>query len=406
MRKNKYIILEVIRGFAALSVFLCHLLGIINFFKGNSFYNFLANWGTEAVIIFFILSGVVIHISYKKRQYSAKAFLKNRLIRLYPVYFIGCTLSILVSYITTNSVDSLKVILGNFLMTGTFQDYIVTVLQNNPVVWSLSFEMFFYVFFTLMILVKLRGIKFWIIAGLIAIPVYLSGVGGIFGYTSAMLAFSLLWLLGYYTDELIKKAPKVSIGTAIFFVSLLPGYARLQFFDVYYDVVKYLLYGFIALPIFIYALQYEKKDQLLKEFKGKNMFQLASLALLLCGTIFFSISKMEKRLLYIVIPAVIFLYNFFRVSINLNRLKVLIKELGIFLGKISYALYMIHFPTIIFFNWLFPVHFVIALFSSITVSFGLAFGLEEYLQKWISKHFTYSTKIDPSVKIELEGTLM
>jgi peptidoglycan/LPS O-acetylase OafA/YrhL len=73
MKNNK---LELIRGLASLMVFFCH--SAINFetLHRNGTYNLLVNWGTESVIVFFILSGIVICISYDNNPKTANEFVQ------------------------------------------------------------------------------------------------------------------------------------------------------------------------------------------------------------------------------------------------------------------------------------------------------------------------------------------
>src|ERR1700748_2537494 len=138
MKNNK---LEFIRGVASLMVFFCHCESNSTALKNSRLYHYLVNWGTEAVIIFFILSGIVIHISQQKKPKSPNQFLINRFKRLYPAYIVGLALAF------SLSPASLPTILGNLVFLGSMQDYIVGVPVANTVVWTLSFEMFFYLMY-------------------------------------------------------------------------------------------------------------------------------------------------------------------------------------------------------------------------------------------------------------------
>jgi peptidoglycan/LPS O-acetylase OafA/YrhL len=82
---QKYYLLDGIRGIAAIFIVLRHTPGM---WGGASFVE-----SYLAVDLFFVLSGLVIAKSYEgklaDRQLSLSDFLKKRVIRLYPVYFVG-----------------------------------------------------------------------------------------------------------------------------------------------------------------------------------------------------------------------------------------------------------------------------------------------------------------------------
>jgi peptidoglycan/LPS O-acetylase OafA/YrhL len=89
MKNNKLQKLEAIRGFCALYVMFFHLLPQKIFLLGINV-GILFRFGSEAVIIFFILSGFVIKYSWEKSiDKSFKNFFFRRFIRIYiPLLFI------------------------------------------------------------------------------------------------------------------------------------------------------------------------------------------------------------------------------------------------------------------------------------------------------------------------------
>ncbi len=79
-KKSKNLNLEVIRGLAASLVLIGHMLSSFPELnaKKNHFTNAIGNWGTESVIIFFILSGIVMNASMQRRERSMKRFILER----------------------------------------------------------------------------------------------------------------------------------------------------------------------------------------------------------------------------------------------------------------------------------------------------------------------------------------
>jgi peptidoglycan/LPS O-acetylase OafA/YrhL len=84
MSRHRFHLLDGLRGLAAVVVILWHLPGALHF---ASLHN-----GFLAVDFFFCLSGFVIAFSYERRLQSTMgwiSFVRARLIRLYPLYFLG-----------------------------------------------------------------------------------------------------------------------------------------------------------------------------------------------------------------------------------------------------------------------------------------------------------------------------
>lgn len=86
--KNHYLILDSLRGVAAILVVMFHLLE--TFAMGNN-HNQIINHGYLAVDFFFLLSGFVIGYAYddRRKTMSLGNFFKRRLIRLHPMIILG-----------------------------------------------------------------------------------------------------------------------------------------------------------------------------------------------------------------------------------------------------------------------------------------------------------------------------
>ena len=140
----KLVKLEALRGFASAYVVISHLVG---YPKGDTDL-IIFKLGQEAVMIFFILSGFVIHYSYEngKEGSFAKYFVK-RFRRIYfPFIF-----ALIASFIFVHQPFHLKELIGNLLMQQDFRvgkpGFIVTFFLYNRPLWSLSYEWTFYMLF-------------------------------------------------------------------------------------------------------------------------------------------------------------------------------------------------------------------------------------------------------------------
>jgi peptidoglycan/LPS O-acetylase OafA/YrhL len=155
---------EGLRGFAALLVLYTHLIYPLThvdpiYAPPKILRAFDASQG--GVLLFFILSGYVIGLANRKSLSwpSFKNYLLRRGIRLFPLYF----LAIIVSWVVL-PVDDWPAVLGNlFFLQGTFG---VPTLQANTNLWSLNFEVIYYLLF---FVVWWRPRFWWLWAGVAAV---------------------------------------------------------------------------------------------------------------------------------------------------------------------------------------------------------------------------------------------
>jgi peptidoglycan/LPS O-acetylase OafA/YrhL len=142
--------LESLRGFAAVYVFLHHAQG-----EPIGWASRILSFGQEAVILFFLLSGFVIHRStcvFREKESFGVYFLK-RVRRIYPLFVLALLFSY--SIISLRSRHLVRfdawTFTGNLLMLqgvswvkrGTW----FTPFSSNSPLWSLSYEWWFYMLF-------------------------------------------------------------------------------------------------------------------------------------------------------------------------------------------------------------------------------------------------------------------
>src|ERR1700723_3050715 len=162
-RSHRFHLLDGLRGFAAILVVLYHLPPYLQrwFACPNAFL---------AVDFFFCLSGFIIAYSYENRILSGMSlgdFCLSRLIRLYPLYFLGSFLGLLSVCILTFGHGRSHLRLSDLLVAGVLS---VVVLPNmgtawsnhnifplNGPAWSLFFELFANLIFWFGIRFRLAG---------------------------------------------------------------------------------------------------------------------------------------------------------------------------------------------------------------------------------------------------------
>jgi peptidoglycan/LPS O-acetylase OafA/YrhL len=148
--------LEAVRGFAALYVVFFHVLPQKIFLFGINV-GTIFRFGPEAVIVFFVLSGFVIKYTYEKsKDKSFRFYFIRRFIRLYiPLFFIFL-LGYLIKCYSEGALANPEwgTLFGNIFMLQDVisqkPNVISAAYMGNGVLWSLSYEWWFYMLFFLL----------------------------------------------------------------------------------------------------------------------------------------------------------------------------------------------------------------------------------------------------------------
>jgi len=115
--------------------------------------NFVINNGGEAVNFFYLISGYVMIIAYtdkiKNNKFSIRNFLINRILRIYPAYFLALVLTLGAHYLTKPFLSSIWSRFSFEVLM--IQSWFYPGSMNYPG-WSVSNEFFFYITFAFLIL--------------------------------------------------------------------------------------------------------------------------------------------------------------------------------------------------------------------------------------------------------------
>ena len=197
MKKNISIYLDLVRIIATMLVFISHA----EKFDGQWINANFPNFGHDAVVIFFVLSGFVIRFIAETKESSLKFYAQARAIRIYsvavPSLIIVVALSFLGSTLELNGygnfleIDWLYIISMSVFFLNEIQGLDLLVPNNGPY-WSICYEVSYYVLFA--ILFYLTGIKKYI----------LFIIASVFIGFKILLLFPL-WLLGGVTYRLVKE---------------------------------------------------------------------------------------------------------------------------------------------------------------------------------------------------------
>ena len=286
---------EIFRFIGAIVVLMFHTARETTFF--GKLPVILQN-GPAWVYFYLLLSGFILTYSfYNNEKFNIKKFYTSRLAKLYPLYFI----SLLMICIFTGFKGKEKMIIHLFLL----QDWVFPkALDYNAAAWYLSALTFLYLLFPILLKLYKKSEKTMIIFSIIIL---------IYGYYIHILFLPLI--NNEIMHQLFNYFPLVHIGSFMMGISLCRISMKLK---------KRKVYSYLAI-IYIIFLTY---------FMNNIPTGLPYIGNYITATF---------------IPLIIFLSNdtgFFS--------KVLDNKLFIFLGSISYSIYIFHIPVQNGFSKFFP----------------------------------------------------
>ena len=289
--KSNYIQqLDVFRALAALSVCAVH-------FNYNSFFH---NYFAEGLFVqlFFTLSGFVITLNYLEEinlLNNFKVFFIKRFKRLYPLHFFFLIIFLIIEIlkyfllikyeIQANNTPFETNNLKNFILNLFFIQHFAQEYNFNSPSWSISVEIMLYITFGLIVLIKKKYFFyfsfFYVILFLIFFNDFYGATLSINAYFSGLYSFFIGCL---FSLLFIKKKVKF----------------KSNFFDTFY---------YIFIIIFLSEIFY---------------FQL-----------------IEQKYFYSILFAIVFYLSCF-LNKNFVLFKMFFNKYFIYLGKISYSIYLSH----------------------------------------------------------------
>lgn len=152
--RNRIPELDAIRGLAAIAVLFFHYSV---FYKikayDDPFPEFDFIWGELGVSLFFLLSGFVILLS-AERSLSCRSFVIGRFVRLWPTFFVCTTLTAL--WLTLLPLSWAQIDFKMYLVGLTLQPNVMRVNSIDGVYWSLHVEIQFYALIGLLLALNLK----------------------------------------------------------------------------------------------------------------------------------------------------------------------------------------------------------------------------------------------------------
>lgn len=311
---NKILEFEFLRGIAAFYVFFHHTLFQFNIVEKTSILGKLFSFGQEAVMLFFLLSGYVIALSLIKKDYSFSEYFKHRFLRIYPILLFVMIISVVLKFLTDSLTFDFYSFIINLLMLqdisslkpGTFAD---PFLGNSPL-WSLSYEWWFYmIFFSHFIFYKkiFNNISFLYYSGFVFSLLGLLSYFFFYNQISLIMMYYYVWLSGAII--------------CIIFANKLPNKKSLiiKVLELYFSI------------IIIYSLLFV----LNQNTSSIGVHPLLELRHYLTSFVFLIIALLYTK------------YFYTKLKNNLFYQRLL--SIGIKPASISFGVYVIHYPIMIFF---------------------------------------------------------
>ena len=354
--------------------------------------------GHVAVLVFFLLSGYVIGISTKPLISGAdvRTYLRKRAIRLYPMYILALVFTFLVAikpYPWTT-----------ILAHATFTQNVLTqVVQENNPLWSLQYEVLFFIAFVPLSYLRINSL-------LASIGLFLVGIGNLLIGSPVPILISYIfgfvfWLLGLFLAQYLSGS-KSSPTTYTQMLSALLLLVAIQRFNVFMTVATKLeslvpklhypeapswyqiaidLKDFAYLPYCLFILlTFIGKEYPFRRITGTFIMLLPLVAFRYIAGI------RTEQIFNLAIPIGCYLASLllYFVPHLLEYVAVYFIKRLIQAGSISYGIYIIHLPLLYAFTRveLFsdtPLAWLVRAFCYIAACVGAAYLLEKIFHKRI-----------------------
>lgn len=208
--------LDLVRVLAALVVVIDHL--------GKSVLPVLspvARFGQEAVIVFFLLSGFVIMANEQHRMHDLAGYAGRRIRRIWPLLLVAMAVSTLVAW--DNGTLAQRFELRELVLNlGALQDasalkpgVIVDSYLDNAPLWSLSYEVFFYLVFPLVLAAWTRAPRATNAALVLLCPLAFALYAWRPGHLSLVTAYFMLWWSGALAADALRRGQFSLRGMAV-----------------------------------------------------------------------------------------------------------------------------------------------------------------------------------------------
>jgi exopolysaccharide production protein ExoZ len=216
--------LQYLRGVAALMVVYFHVAGYVSLVSGHALP--LTHIGSLGVDIFFVISGAIMGITTKNGM-APVSFMRKRLIRIVPLYWLITTFIAAGSYLLGVSKYGIDHLLASLLFIPWPNPHFAIYYPILVPGWTLNYEMMFYLIFAFVLFLPpyaRLGTIAAVLAGLSIAGAMLPSSGLLSFYTNPIiLEFGAGALVGAIYVSSARVPPSAASTTLIIGIGLLLG---------------------------------------------------------------------------------------------------------------------------------------------------------------------------------------
>lgn len=377
--KRHIAIIESARGFAALYVLLTHVIeltGLHNQLAADSwlrlFIDLFLIYGHQAVLLFFVLSGFSIHYTSADRHLTQATALKHyyylRWRRIYPIFVmavlitIGLDMAGAVMGLIMHSQHLQEINTWQLIYTFTFltdvhdiEGVMQPVLHSNGPLWSLSYEVFYYLIYPLYWMINRRfGFAGTLTLGL-SLSVVSFAIGKIYGAQHFLNVMDLyaIWCLGAVLAEMHRRQlycrlPMFIHASAIYVLLQSAWVLENATYTVgaFFDIAWGMLFFFVML---LY-LSNQKTSSMQPWQKALAILVAACGYLVIVAGVkkLGFVANLPLFYSHITLTLVLFCIGLYLPRFDIQSIcNTLLKPVYRF-GKSSYGIYVIHYPMLLF----------------------------------------------------------
>lgn len=370
---------DFLRAACALMVMAGHLYTEMGLPQNKIIFG-LVSFGVEAVMGFFVLSGCLL----STRDYGTTGnYLRARLVRIMPNYYLVLILSVAGMAACGMSFPATHFI-ANALFVQTLYLEPLMPVDWYAQSWSLSYEVWYYVIF---VAVMMRPrLLFPLFGASIAAGLLLYFVPRPPGAIDALMrAFSFLsiWLLGVIVTRLIDRGWGVSMATGAFMMAVGFCLSRVPFADpAKFDFGMLFNFG-IGFSFLVWALvtQEMRTPAYVLHFNLPARAAVSAVALAMLWLLSDSFFAMKAVMTCLALIFALLPEMMVRVVTALVRPTL---KFMCYVGGLSYALYLVHYPLMHFLYRTHPFSPIVNVAIAAVLSFALAHLLDYALQPRLS----------------------
>ena len=377
--------LEFLRAACALVVLLNHV-----YCEGADVPQFapivaIAAYSVEAVMGFFVLSGCVIALQDYE---SPGRYFRARLLRTLPIYYVVLAIS-LATMLACGAHFGFWQLIGNLFFLQTLDWSPLNPLRFFIPSWSLSYELYYYAAFILIMLVPRLLLPLLLGSIAVGIALYFTPLPAPAMWLLHAFSFFAMWLGGVLITRLVRAGYTVSLGTGAFMFTLGLSFAHLPLsqpekfdFERLFDFS--LCFSFLVWALLSQGLRgvagVPQRFNLDLRLPARIALAIVVLALLWA----FSPVHLANKMALTVAASALALAPSPAVRL-VERLVKPATPFMLYVAGLSYALYLVHYPLVQAFNVLHPFPPFVDLLVVVALSFALAHLLDYVFQPWVRR---------------------